>query len=196
MPAIDNMAMTEIGRKVSRIIISPIIYYILLALCFFLDFVLSDRMKLWLAKFILKNDKVSLINSPNTKATTTVLDQQSMKQSLPDCVIKSATALFNPNCFRALILMTSYEFDQVRDPKVASIERCRDKLTILYGENDHWCPVSYYKRLRAKTSDQVDMRLCLGMVEHAFVIDPVGTNHFAKLTINIIREKVKYLFDK
>lgn len=174
MPSLDHMADTKVGQKVTRMFTYG--YYPLLTLSYVLHNLLPERVKKFLVTYVLKNDSATF--SANSART------------IPSCVIHSATNLFSPNCLRALVHMTKCEFTQVKDPNLEAIEANAQKLTILYGEKDHWAPVPFFERLRARASPSVDMRLCLGQIDHAFVIDREGTEMIAKLTVDILTSKV------
>lgn len=76
---------------------------------------------------------------------------------------------------------------------MAAIKANSSRLSILYGTADHWCPPSFYDRIVSQLEQQnvrdVDIRCCLGTIDHAFVIDTQATQEIANLTLKIIESK-------
>lgn len=180
MPSLDHMAETEVGRKVARLFTYA--YYPLMALSYLLDSLLPASAQKALVRYFLSKDTSALYGTTGSSTAVT--------QTVPECVLQSATNLLHPHCLRALVHMTQCEFAQVLEPNLAAIEANRGKLTILYGEADHWAPVEVYHKLKARTSPEVDARLCLGRIDHAFVVDRQGTEKIAQLTAAILRDKL------
>lgn len=183
MPSIDHMAETEVGKKVTRLFTYA--YYPLIGLSYLLDTFLPEAAQKALVRYVLRKDTSALYGSTENSKTI------ASSSTIPDCVLRSGTNLIHPPCLRALVHMTICEFAQVLEPNLEAIEANRGKLTILYGEADHWAPVPYYQRLRQRASPEVDMRLCLGTMDHAFVVDRAATEKVAQLTVFILKDKLK-----
>ena len=175
MPSLDRMAETEIGKQVSSSFLNHSTSLVCLATI--LNCVLPTSLKRYAVSYILKRDSK--------------LFKMDRNRTLPECVIKSAMNLLNPDCLRALIHMTVSEFREVLRPNIKAMEKCHEKVTILYGENDHWAPVEYYNDLKASISDKVDARLCLGQIDHAFVIDRQGTESISNIVVDEISKKIE-----
>ncbi|KAH9391614.1 hypothetical protein TYRP_022629 [Tyrophagus putrescentiae] len=186
MPSLDHMAQTEAGRKVTRLFTYA--YYPLIGLSYLLDSLLPAAVQRSLVRYILTTKDTSSLYGTSGGSSTAVNNK-----SVPDCVIEAATNLLHPHCLRALVHMTRCEFAQVLEPNLAAMEANRSKLTLLYGEADHWAPVAVYRWLKERVSGEVDARLCLGRIDHAFVVDRQGTERIARLTVDILREKLPLL---
>ena len=74
----------------------------------------------------------------------------------------------------------------------AAIEQNKDKLTLLYGEADQWCPPEIYQR-NANLFPDLDLRLCLGKIRHAFVVSRESTLQICDI-INEIIQNIKKIF--
>ncbi|KAI2797438.1 hypothetical protein RDWZM_000296 [Blomia tropicalis] len=176
MPTIEHIGQTAMGQKVAQYIRWG--YYPLLSLAYILD-LMTQRFKNILANYVLRKDVPTLTAS-----------KYEMSQLVPKSVIEAATNLFNPNCVRALIYMTETEFKQVQEANIEAIDLNKNKLTFLCSENDHWFPKEFFEKLQRRLPDQVDMKLCLGQIIHAFVVDREATEHIANLTFDIIKNVI------
>ncbi|XP_077483701.1 lipid droplet-associated hydrolase-like isoform X1 [Amblyomma americanum] len=84
--------------------------------------------------------------------------------------LRGAVNYFRPECLMACFVFTRDIIQNVRERDNETIARHADKLTVYYGQNDHWSPVEYYDDMR-RTFPEADVRLCERGFRHAFVLD-------------------------
>lgn len=69
-------------------------------------------------------------------------------------------------------MMTLDEMDQVKTLDRSLIEDQTARVTLYYGQNDHWCPVTYHSDI-TKMFPDAEIFLCNHGFEHAFVMGDV-----------------------
>ncbi len=185
-PTIESLGETSEGRKYSFLF--KWFKYPLLGLSYFMQ-LFSDQFKERIVSLALQKS----------------IDLQ--ESDLPKCVLKSAINLFDPNCLKALMHMSLLEFQTVRkelqfylvlisclflkvkELNTEAIDKHKERLTFLYGEKDKWCPIEYYERITQLYPD-VDIRLCLKDMDHAFVMQTESTKEVAQIVIDIINSVI------
>lgn len=78
--------------------------------------------------------------------------------------------LFDPFCVSNVMYMANLEMQQVAHLDDDLVERHLPKMSFYYGEDDHWCPKSYYFDMKKKFPHG-DIRLCENGYDHAFVLE-------------------------
>lgn len=169
-PTIDSIGDTKSGRLTHFFI--KFLLYPVLALAYLFNSILSSERKEQLIKaYLLLNGNECL-----------------------DSVVRSATNLLDPYCVRAVTMMASEELVQVLEPKLNIIEANASNLSMFYSESDPWAPVDRYHKLRRKFEnfqDKLDIRLCLGQMEHAFILESDSVCKVSQLTCDVIKNKWK-----
>ncbi|UXI21744.1 hypothetical protein NH340_JMT07687 [Sarcoptes scabiei] len=117
----------------------------------------------------------------------------------PKCVIEAATNLMDPDCLKATYLMAREELNEVKQPKISIIKSNIDRLSMLYGENDDWVPVEFYQKIKkmlefdpdqnGNDCSEIDLRLCFGQIDHAFVTKTEWSLEISKIVSNVIQLK-------
>lgn len=170
-PAIDSLGAIPEGQKVRRLV--DRFYYVLLALAYFMQTFTTESMKFWLLRKVFYN------HIPNEGY-----------KPIPEPVMRSALGVLTPAGFKAMICMALSEFNTVKDPNFELIESNSDRISILYGEADTWCPMDRCRRMMERFKDKdIDIRCCLGKIDHAFPKDVDDTLFIAKLCIEVIRKR-------
>lgn len=91
-------------------------------------------------------------------------------RKIPECVYNASMNLFDPFCVSNVMYMANLEMQQVAHLDEDLVERHLPKMSFYYGEDDHWCPKSYYFDMKKKFPHG-DIRLCENGYDHAFVLE-------------------------
>lgn len=91
-------------------------------------------------------------------------------RKIPECVYNASINLFDPFCVSNVMYMANLEMQQVAHLDDDLVERHLPKMSFYYGEDDHWCPKSYYFDMKKKFPHG-DIRLCENGYDHAFVLE-------------------------
>ncbi|XP_077864077.1 lipid droplet-associated hydrolase-like, partial [Saccoglossus kowalevskii] len=86
------------------------------------------------------------------------------------CTYNAVMNLFNPSCVSNQMYMAASEMVQVVSPDLPTIHDHISKLLFYYGATDHWCPVSYYHKMKLQFPD-ADIKLCEKGIAHAFCLE-------------------------
>lgn len=186
LPTIEDMASTETGKRTTRLIGSC--GCLVMCLVRLVHWTVPLAVKRMLARWVVSNG----------------VQQTDPASSIPEHVLDAALNLFNPACLKATVRMAICEFEQVtqstdvasvkpllvqvKQPDFAAINSAASRISLLYGERDHWCPPEYYHHIRAECP-QADLRLCLGDIDHAFVCDPIATRVIAEMVSKLVLTK-------
>lgn len=133
------------------------LHYPLIMLAHFLYYV-PDCIKRWLIEWRAKSH-----NSSNDTGDC------EMHQDLDHLVAGTKTLLDSRVVFNVLRMLMD-ELEMVNDPDLTVFERYGSRMTLIYGNNDGWCPKEFYESaLQRQLASKILM--CSYNVEHAFVIN-------------------------
>jgi hypothetical protein len=81
--------------------------------------------------------------------------------------------------------MSLDEFKEVKEMNNNIVTQHLDRLVFIYGDNDKWCPVSFYERMRHRFAE--GNITFMRDIDHAFVLDKKGTRIIGdKIVDNLI----------
>ncbi|RWS02675.1 lipid droplet-associated hydrolase-like isoform X1 [Dinothrombium tinctorium] len=93
-------------------------------------------------------------------------------------IISGTVNLVHVSVVKNVIALFQNEAKQVTELDSRIIESHLDSLTFLYGDIDHWCPLSYYEYMKQRFPN-ADVNLAFKGINHAFVIDKISANFVA-----------------
>ena len=91
-------------------------------------------------------------------------------RNVPDCIYNATMTLFDPFCVSNVMYMANLEMQQVSRLDEDLLHKHLSKFSFYYGDDDHWCPKSYYFDMKRKFP-HADIRLCNKGHDHAFVLE-------------------------
>ncbi|XP_070533901.1 lipid droplet-associated hydrolase-like [Ptychodera flava] len=108
-------------------------------------------------------------------------------RNVAPCTYNATMNLFSPVCVSNQMYMAACEMKEVVLPDLETIRHHLPKLLFYYGATDHWCPVSYYEKMK-RIFPHGDIRLCKRGFKHAFCLE--SSEEMADMVWSWIKDEV------